>query len=60
MAVQNFVCSPDSFGAETRFHPVTILLCEVEEQRDFSTPIASRACRVFGPVSRHRIIIRVM
>ena len=33
----------------------TTLLCEFEQQRDFSRPIASRASRVLGPISRRRV-----
>ena len=44
----------DPFHAKCK-KAATTLLCEVEQQRDFSPPIARRATRVFGPVTKHRI-----
>ena len=31
----------------------TTLLCEFDQQRDLSRPVASRASKVLGPISRH-------
>ena len=33
----------------------TTLLCDFEQQRDFSCAITNRASKVFGPFSSHRI-----
>ena len=44
----------DPFHAKCK-KPATTLLCEVEQQRDFLPPIARRATKVLGPVSKHRI-----
>ena len=61
MKAHEHVCQLDRSGCVPRAlsHKMqasaNTLLCEYEQQGDFSRAIAERASDVFGPISRHRI-----